>query len=67
LPAAILGKLPPTKVGLLIIVPAAEAAYEACVAIEEVEFERVGEEGRIFVGAGGGEGATERLEDVRWW
>lgn len=39
------------------------------VAIEEVEFDRVGDEGRIFgfTDAGGGEGATERLEEVRWW
>lgn len=29
----------------------------------------MGEEGRAVgpVGAGGGEGATDRLEEVRWW
>ena len=38
-------------------------------AMEEVEFERVGDEGRTVGprGAGGGEGATECDEEVRWW
>lgn len=70
LPAEIPGIVPPTRGGLLIIVPAAGVAYDACVAIEEVEFDRVGEEGRTVGprGAGGGEGATlEKLEEVRWW
>lgn len=62
--------VPPTSVGLLIIVPG--VAYDDCVAIEDVELERVGDEGRIVPvilpdEVGGGEGATDRLEDVRWW
>jgi hypothetical protein len=44
-PATIPGRLPATSGGLLMIVPAGRLAYEDCVAIEEVEFERVGEEG----------------------
>lgn len=48
-------KLPPTSVGLLITVP---VFTPGCVAIELVEFERVGEEGRW---------GSERVEDVRWW
>jgi hypothetical protein len=61
-PAAIVGRLPATKGGLLIMVPVeAPGAYEDCVAIEDVEFDRVGEDGLIVGprGAGGGEGATE--------
>ena len=60
-PAVTPGIVPPTRGGLLMIVPVAGVAYDACVAIEEVEFDRVGEEGRIVgpSGAGGGEGATE--------
>lgn len=40
-------------------------ASDDCVAIEEVEFDLVGEEGRMFgpIGAGGGEGATLEKED----
>jgi len=62
--------VPPTNVGLLIIVPG--VAYDDCVAIDDVELERVGDEGRIVPvmlpdEVGGGEGATDRLEDVRWW
>jgi hypothetical protein len=66
-PAATPGIVPDTRVGLLIIVPGAGVAYDACVAIEEVELERVGEDGRIVGpwGAGGGDGATDILEDVR--
>lgn len=61
--AVIPPRFPPTSVGLLMIV-------EDCVAIDEVEFERVGDEGRMLVA--GGEGAAdpprERLEEVRaWW
>lgn len=58
-----LGILPLTNVGLLMIVPAAGVAYEDCVAIEEVEFERVGEEGRFM--PGGGDGAAIPVEEVR--
>lgn len=66
LPAAMPGRLPPTRGGLFMIVPAAGVAYEDCVAIEDVEFDLVGEDGRMVwpVGAGGGEGATERFEEV---
>lgn len=67
--AAILGTLPDTSVGLLMTVPppAAGVAKEACVAIEEVEFDRVGEDGlpEATEGIAGGDGATE-LESVRW-
>jgi hypothetical protein len=69
-PAAMLGIDPPTSVGLLIIVPAGWA-NDDWVATEDVEFDLVGEEGRMLelaaTGAGGGEGATDKLEDVRWW
>jgi hypothetical protein len=61
-PAAIVGRLPATRVGLLMIVPVeAPGALEDCVAIEDVEFERVGDEGLAVGprGAGGGEGAIE--------
>ena len=59
------GSVPATSGGLLMIVP---AAYDCCVATEEVELERVGEEGLILGprGAGGGDGATETFDDVRW-
>jgi hypothetical protein len=63
-PAAMLGMLPPTKVGLLMTVPAAGVAYDDCVATEDVELDRVGEEGRFI--PGGGDGATAMpLEEVR--
>jgi hypothetical protein len=54
------GIVPPISVGLLITVPAAGVAYDDCVAIEEAELERVGDEGRTLGprGAGGGDGAT---------
>jgi hypothetical protein len=57
-PWAIPGILPDTRGGFDII---ALGAYEDCVAIEEVEFDRVGEDGRAVGprGAGGGEGAIE--------
>lgn len=40
------GSVPAIIVGLLITVPRAGVAYEACVATEDVELERVGEVGR---------------------
>ena len=59
--AVTLGMVPPTRGGLVIIVPAAGVAYDACVAIEEVELDRVGDEGRAVGprGAGGGDAAME--------
>ena len=59
LPCAIAPIVPPISVGFEITVPVGPGmgAEEACVAIEEVEFERVGEEGRMLPGIGGGEGA----------
>ncbi len=61
LPAAVTpGIVPATRGGLLIIVPGAGVAYDACVAIEEVELDRVGEECRIVEpGTAGGDGAIE--------
>jgi hypothetical protein len=62
LPVAVTpGMVPATRGGLLIIVPAAGVAYDDCVAIEEVEFDLVGEDGRAVGprGAGGGDGAIE--------
>ncbi len=45
--AAMLGTVPDTRVGLLITVPAEGwCANEAWVATEDVEFDRVGDEGR---------------------
>lgn len=35
-------------------------------AIDEVEFDRVGEDGRIEAPAGG-DGAAKPVDDVRWW
>ena len=67
--AAMDGKLPPIKGGLLM-------TLEACVAIEEVEFERAGDVGRtlvkeavaVTVPVGGGEGAANELAEFRcWW
>jgi hypothetical protein len=69
-PAAMPGIAPPTRVGLLIIPPDGWA-NEDWVATEDVEFDLVGDEGRILeltdTGAGGGDAATDRLDDVRWW
>jgi hypothetical protein len=69
LPAPTPEMFPARSVGLLMIVPAAVLAYEAWVATEEVEFDRVGEDGRLGgpAGAGGGDGATDKLDEVRWW
>jgi len=59
-PATTPGNVPAMRVGLLIIVPAEGVAYEAWVAMEEVELDRVGDEGRIVgTGCGGGDGAIE--------
>jgi len=65
-PAAILGRLPGMSGGLLMIVPDVGFTKDACVAIEDVELERVGEDGRMAgpAGAGGGEGAFE-IEEFR--
>jgi hypothetical protein len=65
------GMLPATRGGLLITV-ADCGAKDDWVAIEEVEFDRVGEEGWpevvIVSGLGGGDGAIDMgLEGVRWW
>jgi hypothetical protein len=66
-PAATPEILPARSGGLLITVPAVGFAYDDCVPTEEVEFERVGEDGRPDgpAGAGGGEGATDKLDEVR--
>jgi hypothetical protein len=68
LPAAIPGIDPPTSVGLLMIDPAGWAKDD-CVATEEVEFDLVGDEGRMLeladTAVGGGDGATDKFDDVR--
>lgn len=63
--AAMLGMLPASKGGLLMTVPV--LAKEAWVATDEVELERVGEDGRMAPEAGirGGDGATG-FDGVRW-
>ena len=67
LPATTPEMLPARSGGLLMTVPAGGLMYDACVPTEDVELERVGEEGRPEgpAGAGGGEGAMDRLEEVR--
>lgn len=63
--AAMLGMLPASNGGLLMTVPV--LANEAWVATEEVELDRVGEDGRIAPAVmGGGDGATG-FDGVRWW
>lgn len=62
--AAILGTLPPISGGLFIA--------EICVAMDDVEFDRAGEDGRALInGVGafaGGEGAAKELVELRcWW
>ena len=65
-PATGPGRLPPTRVGLLIIV-FVPFACEDWVTVEEVELDLVGEEGLMLgpSGAGGGDGSTETLDEVR--
>lgn len=63
LAAAMLGTVPPIRGGLV------STALEACVAMEEVLFERAGDEGLIlndplFV-VGGGEGAVNDPPEFR--
>lgn len=67
--AAIFGTFPDTSGGLEITVPCAGVAYEDWVAMEDVEFERVGEDCRTVgpSGAAGGDAAVDKLEEVRWW
>jgi hypothetical protein len=65
LAAAMLGTVPPMRGGLV------KTALEACVAIEEVLFERAGDEGLMLTNdalfVGGGEGAAKELEELRCW
>lgn len=66
--AAMLGILPATRGGLLMIVPVGFWANDDCVAMDDVELDRVGDDGRPVyeVGLGGGEGATDKgFEGVR--
>ena len=69
--AVIGGILPATRGGLLIMVPVADnGANEDCVAMEDAELERVGEDGCpvvVIIGnCGGGEGAMDMgLDRVR--
>lgn len=67
LPATTPEILPARRGGLLMNVPVGGLTYDACVPTEDVEFERVGEEGRPLgpAGAGGGEGAIDKFEDDR--
>jgi len=72
--AVILGTVPPTSVGLLMTVEASLwCTTDACVAMDDVEFDRVGDEGRpakneLFNVTGGVDGAADKgLEEVRWW
>ena len=66
------GILPATRGGLLITVPVADrGANDDCVAMEDAEFERVGEDGWPVVvivdSWGGGEGAMDiGFDGVRW-
>jgi hypothetical protein len=66
-PATTPDMFPARSGGLLMTVPAGALTYEACVPTEEVEFDRVGEKGRAEgpAGAGGGDGAMDRLDEVR--
>ena len=68
LPATTPEILPARSGGLLMTGPAARGfAYDDCVPTEDVEFDRVGDEGRPEgpAGAGGGDGAIDRLDEVR--
>lgn len=60
------GTWPTIREGLLIT-----AACDGCVTIDEVEFERAGEDGRWLTNeaAAGGEGAVIELAEsrCRWW
>lgn len=72
LPAPMPEMLPARSGGLLITVPAWGLMNDDCVPTEEVELDRVGDEGRPDgaagpAGTGGGEGATDKLDEVRWW
>ena len=62
LAAAMLGMLLTIKVGLLIT---PDGAVEACVTIDDVEFDRAGDDGRAptKAAAGGGEGAVKELAE----
>jgi hypothetical protein len=67
-PATMPEMFPARSGGLLMTVPVGGFKNDDWVPTEEVEFERVGEEGRACgpAGAGGGEGAvTDRLDKVR--
>lgn len=57
--AAMLGRFPPIRGGLFII--------ETCVAIDEAEFDRVGEEGRALTNdaVAGGDGAAKDVAELR--
>ena len=57
--AAMLGKFPPIRGGLFITDP--------CVAMEEVELDRAGEEGRMLTNeaVAGGDGAANEAAELR--
>lgn len=72
--AVILGTVPPTSGGLLTIVEESLwCTTDAWVAMDDVELDRVGDDGRpaksaLFNVTGGGDGATDKgLEELRWW
>ncbi len=65
LAAAMLGTLLTMRGGLL---TTPEAAVDACVTMEDVEFDRAGDEGRTFINdTGGGDGAAKEPAEFRWW
>ncbi len=77
--AARLGTVPRTRVGLLTTdEPLPDAAtpvagtgmVDACVTMDDVELDRVGEDGRLLAkeAVGGGDGAVNELAEFRcWW
>lgn len=59
LAAVMLGRFPPIRGGLFMA--------ETCVAIEDVEFDRAGDDGRALTNdvVGGGDGAAKEVAELR--